>query len=162
MSRQELNSDTMPIEQLPPISGDGDRNPDIILVDKIEPNEYLEALAFNEEPVTIRIEPGIEENAPLYHPAWVNGRGAEVLINNRWVTFNFLPVGEVVTTKRKYLEVLLRSKRNSVITVVREEQGRDPVNEVRRPTSATMAISIIEDRNPRASAWIAELRRRNY
>lgn len=163
MPRAEIPTGQMPIEQLPPIIHPDDRDSEIILVDPdLATKEYQEALAFNNEPVTIRIEPGTEENAAQFHPAWVNGKGAEALINGKWIAYGHLPVGEVLTTRRKYLEVLLRSKRNTVITTVHERPGQDPINETRRPTSATMAISIIEDRNPRGAAWIAELRRRNF
>lgn len=163
MARHELHTESAPIEQLPPIVTDSlDREPEVIFADRIESNDYLDALAFNEDAVTIRIEPGIEENAPQFHPCWVNGKGAEVLVNGRWLEFKHFPVAEVLTTKRKYLEVLLRSKRNSIITHIVEQPGRDPINEVRRPTSATMAISIIHDPSPRAAAWMTELRRRNW
>jgi hypothetical protein len=49
---------------------------------------------------------------------WVNGKGAEVWDERtrKWMEFNFLPVGLPIITKRKYVEVLARSKSMKVNT----------------------------------------------
>jgi hypothetical protein len=75
-------------------------------------NEYLAELAFMEEPVMIRIEPSQEDNAAMTVDCACNGKGAEVLDarTGKWLELNVLPVGLVVTTKRKYVEILARSK----------------------------------------------------
>lgn len=159
-----IESEDHPIEQLPPIGTDiYQREPEIQLVDRIDDKDWLETLAFNEDPVTIRIEESAEENAPQYHLVQVNGRGAEVLIDGKWLIFGYLPVGLQVVTKRKYLEVLLRSKRTR-ITHMQDDAGPNPalMNVAHRATSATMAVSIIHDPSPRAGAWVAELKRRNF
>jgi hypothetical protein len=93
-------------------------------------------------------------------PCWVNGKGAEVLVNGKWVEFGYLPVSQMLTTKRKYVEVLLRSKRDSVNTNVIERDNEDPQNIIERSTTSTALFSIIEDRNPRGAEWATELRRR--
>lgn len=160
----EIQSDHHPIEQLPPVwTGVYQREPEIQLVDRIDDKDWLDTLAFNDDPVTIRIEESAEENAPQYHLVQVNGRGAEVLIDGKWVIFGYLPVAQQIVTKRKYLEVLLRSKRTR-ITHTQDEAGPNPalMNVAHRATSATMAVSIIHDPSPRAGAWIGELKRRNY
>jgi hypothetical protein len=166
MARQQLHTSDVETEQLPPIFDDGsddERLPEVILVDeRMAKKEYLADLAFNEEPVTILIQPGAEENAPNYHLCSVNGKGAEVLLDRKWIEFKYLPVGQEVTTKRKYLEVLLRSKRNTVIAGYQLQDGKDPVNTTMRPTSAAMAVTIVEDRSPRGRAWASEMLRRNY
>jgi hypothetical protein len=165
MAKMELHTSDLPIDQMPPVTElPADRDSPVILTDRIESNDYLEALAFNEDPVTIRIEPSAEENAPTFFPCWVNGKGAEVLVGGKWVEFRGgqLPIGEVLTTKRKYLEVMIRSKRNTVVAQGHMVAGEDAINETRRMTSATLAISIIEDRNPRGAAWATEFRRRNF
>lgn len=164
MARKELYSTDTGIDQLDALIDDGsddDRTPEIVLVDpEVATKDYQDALAFNENPVTILIAPGIEENAAQFQFCQVNGKGAEVLINRRWVSFGHLPVGQVLTTKRKYLEVLIRSKRNGVVTTVIRPDGEDPINKTTRPTASVMAITLVEDRNPRGVAWFQEMIRR--
>lgn len=165
MPRQELHSDQFKIEQNSDLVGDvdfKDRESPIIQVDRVLDKEYMDELAFNEEPVTIRIEPSSEKNAAMWAPIWVNGKGAEVLLNGKWVEFGHLPVGKVLVVKRKYVEVLIRSKKDSVQTEVIETPGQDPDNRIQRFTSASHSFSIIHDPNPLSAAWVAELRRRNY
>ncbi len=114
----------------------------------------LEALAFNEEPVEIMIYPSSEENAPLSVPVWVNGRGAEVLMQNKWYPMGHLPVGQRLVTRRKYAEVLLRAKRDKVST---EHQGTEverPQNRVSRVSSAVANISVLRDDNPKGIEWM--------
>jgi hypothetical protein len=164
MARVELQTGTLRVEQGKPLPEDlSERQPEIIEVDNIEAQslkEYADRLAFNEEPVTIRIEPSAEENAPDFHPVWVNGVGAEVMFQGRWVSFGFLRVGEVITTKRKYVEVLLRSKRSFVRTTFDYTPDGDTRNFTPRTTSQLMAVSIVKDTNPRGAAWATELVRR--
>lgn len=157
---RELNTDTMPINQPPPVNLDDDREPEIIRVERVVSKEYVDALAFNEEPVTIRVEPGMEENAsPFTDVIQVNGRGAEILLNDRWHVWGHLPIDRIITTKRKYLEVMIRSKSTRVHS---NAQAIDETNQLKRSTSGTMAITIIEDRNPRGHAWIRAIREANF
>lgn len=167
--RTELHTDDIKIEQKPDFVGNGSDNsdligraPEIIAAQQLPKKEYLDELAFNEEPVTIRIEPSAEKNAALWHPIWVNGKGCEVWIGGQWREFTYLPVGEVVTVKRKYVEVLLRSKTDTVQTHVKEVEGENPQNVIKRFTSAVVSFSIIQDKNPLGAAWVEELRRRNF
>lgn len=164
MPRTELHSETMPIEQKPTISDDPDEyEGDVVLVDpSIAIKEYAAALAFNEEPLIIRIEPSSEKNASNVFPIWCNGKGAEILINGRWIECAHLPVGQVFTTKRKYVEILVRAKVDRLETNIVEQNGDMPNNKVSRFSSAVHSFSVIEDRNPRGVEWMTELRRRNY
>jgi hypothetical protein len=92
---------------------------------------------------------------------WCNGRGAEILINDRWRECAYLPVGQVITTKRKYLEIIIRAKVDTVHTEIRNMDSERPDNRVQRFTSPVSSFSIIEDRNPKGAAWVSEIRRRN-
>ena len=160
----ELHSSQLTIEQKADLVGDAairDRESIIIAVDRID-QEYADELAFNEEPVSIRLEPSQDRNAAQWYPVWVNGRGAEVLVNGRWAEFTYLPVGKVITVKRKYVEVIVRAKLDSVYTEVREPESERPDNAVKRFTSPVHSFSIIEDKNPLGVPWITELRRRNF
>lgn len=164
--RTELFSGDGKIHQHDDLVGDDalkNRKPDIVTGDRIiaGDNDYLDELAFNEEPVTIRIEPSTEKNAAAHFPVWVNGKGCEVLIQNQWIPVGYLPVNTVLTIKRKYVEVIMRAKIDTVTTDVVEEPGKDPINKVKRFTSAVHSFSIIKDDNPLSQAWLLELRRRN-
>lgn len=168
MPRTELHTDDIKIEQKADIVGNGvdnsdllDRTPDIVKADQLPNKDYMDELAFNEEPVTIRIEPSADKNAAMFHPIWVNGKGCEVWIAGAWREMTYLPVAQVLTVKRKYVEVLLRSKTDTVHTEVKEVEGENPKNTIRRFTSATVSFSIIEDKNPLGAAWVNEIRRRN-
>ena len=177
MARQELHSDAIKIEQKPDIRTDAVQGPhkkdteaplrdrsDIVFADSsmIGEKDMLERLAFDDEPVTIRLEPNTDPNSPTHFPIWVNGKGAEVFMNGRWIEMTYLPIGQVLTTKRKYVAVLACAKTDKVTTEVTEKESERPKNNVARFTSAIHSFSIIEDRNPRGAAWLAELRRRNF
>lgn len=164
MPRTELHSEDVKIAQHADIIGDlADRKPDIVTGERISARDtdYMDELAFNEEPVTIRIEPSTEKNAAAHFPVWVNGKGCEVLINGKWVEVIYLPVSTVLTIKRKYVEVIMRAKIDTVTTDVEEKTGENPVNRVKRFTSAVNTFSILKDDNPLSQAWLTELRRRN-
>jgi len=171
MPRQELNSDTLPIEQRPPISDDpsqydgdiitGEPIREVALGKKGLSPEYLAMLAFMEEPVTIRMEPSSEQNAATSHPFWCNGKPAEVFQNGCWQEIGYLPTGRELTIKRKILEIIIRAKKDTVHTRIQNPDSDQPNNTVDRYTTATHSFSIIEDRNPRGAAWVAEVRRRN-
>lgn len=161
MARQELHSSTMPIDQMPPIVDTSAYDGDIVLVDRIESTDYADALAFMEEPVTIRLEPSSDKNAAGAMPVWVNGRMAEIHENGAWREIGYLPVGRALVVKRKVLEVIIRAKTDTIHTRVREMESERPNNVIERYTSPVASFSILEDRNPRGSAWVQELRRRN-
>lgn len=162
MGRQELHSENIRIQQNDDLVGDlSDRKPDIVTGERILDTDYFDELAFNEEPVTIRIEPSPEKNAAAHFPIWVNGKGCEVLINDKWVEVVYLPVATVLTVKRKYVEVIMRAKIDTVQTDVIQDEGKDPVNKIKRFTSAVHSFSIVRDNNPLSAEWLSEIRRRN-
>ena len=162
MPRQELHSDKLSVEQKPPIAIDPSAyEGEIVTGEKIGNADYLDELAFMEEPVTIRLEPSPDKNAAMAFPIWVNGKPAEVFQNNRWDEIGYLPVGRVLVVKRKVLEVIIRAKTDTVHTEIRDMDQERPNNVVQRFTSPVHSFSVIEDSNPRGPAWIAELRRRN-
>jgi hypothetical protein len=165
MARQELHSNKLPTEQKPPISDDpSSYDGDIITGERIASvdADYLADLAMNEEPVTIRLEPSSDKNAATSFPIWVNGKRAEVFQNGRWEEIGYLPVGCILTVKRKVLEVIIRAKTDTVHTKVQEMESERPNNVIQRFTSPVHSFSVLEDANPRGAAWVAELRRRNY
>ena len=165
MPRMPLHTDDIKIEQKVPLVGDFDseREPEIVRAEPESANAYADELSFMDEPVTIRLEPSASENAPPKYPIWVNGKGAEVFINDRWQEVTYLPVGQVLITKRKYVGVLATAKSDSVRTSHDAPGMAEFINNrTDRRTTAVASFSIIEDRNPRGAAWLTELRRRNF
>ena len=157
------------IEQKADIVGDQNaHDPEIVQADpSVHDKNQFDRLAFNEEPVTIRLEPSGAENAPdTFGFIGVNGKPAEIWINGGWIECGYLPIDSVFTTKRKYLEVILTAKIDTVRTTeIQPEEvfiGMRPSgNRVKRTTSPAISVSIIEDKNPRGADWVRELRRRN-
>lgn len=169
--KKEVHSADLPIEQQRDIKNSPDQERDegdIILVDPaVATKAYQDELAFMEEPVTIRIEPGSEEHAPMAVMLACNGKGCEVLIKGRWREYpgGWVPVGEVLTIKRKYLEILARSKITKIETVLpepgSEEDKSGSGGRVKRITRQSNSFSVLKDESPRGNAWLTEIMRRN-
>jgi hypothetical protein len=120
----------------------------------------MATLAFMEEPVTIRIEESGSSDFPETHVhVAVNGRGAEVHMNGQWVTMTWLPINQDLVTKRKYVEVLARSKSDNIKTRHEDANVDRPQNRVERRTKSNYPMAIIEDRNPRGAAWLSGILR---
>lgn len=164
MARTELHSNKLPpIQQRAPLVGNATAAAAEFVTGEVigsVDGTYLAHLAMLEEPVTIRLEPSSDKNAAQSLPVWVNGRGAEVWVRDRWVEFIYLPVGVALTIKRKYLGIILTAKTDTVTTRMADMENERPNNFVQRQTTAVMSFSILEDKNPNGPAWCAELRRR--
>lgn len=163
---KELHSDDIAVDQRAPVSADEAHDAgEIVLVDGKQmqmSRDYLDELKFMEEEVTIRLQPSIEKNAATTMPVWVNGRGAEVKINGRFVPMIYLPTGVTFTTKRKYVEPIIRAKIDRVETSHTEWNGDiKPDNRVASFTAPLHSYSIIGD-TPKGHAWASEMMRRYY
>lgn len=180
MAREELSSDKIKINQKPAITmqagatgqiasdgsvlmDPGDRVAEIVPGEEsvLDDEEYMDRLKFMEEPVRIRLEPSSEKNPANVFPVWVNGKGAEVLINDRWRQITYLPVSRELTVKRKVLEVIARAKIDTINTDIIENPGQDPDNRVKRFTSPVHSFSVLQD-SQKGHEWLTELRRKNY
>lgn len=159
---RERHSDDTPVEQRPTAANLADRDGDVILVERIGNADYLDELAFMQEPVTIRLEPSNDKNAITAFPVWVNGIGAEVFQNGRWRALTWLPTGLEIIVKRMVLEVIARTKVDTIHTEVRRPESDKPFNAEQRFTSPVHSFSVILDKNPRGAAWLTEMRRRNF
>lgn len=122
-----------------------------------DPEAHYAALKFMEEAVTINISPSSEKNAPTTVQCWVNGKGAEHFHNGKWYQCGWLPVGHTVTTRRKYVEVLLRAKSESVTTRVVKHEGRED-NLADRFASTKYPLSIQGD-TPEGYEWYSRILR---
>ena len=135
MARAPLNSESVKVEQLPPIDRPADYDGDIVLVDQIRSRDFEDELAFMEEPVTIILQPSTDKNASTSFPIWVNGKPAEVFQRGKWEEIGYLPVGVRLTVKRKVLEVIIRAKVTSINTHIINPEAEQPENRVGRFTS---------------------------
>jgi hypothetical protein len=57
--------------------------------------------------------------------------------------------------------VIIRAKVDTIHTQVNEMNSERPQNVIQRFTSPVHSFSIISDANPKGTAWVQELRRRN-
>jgi hypothetical protein len=165
MARTALNTADVKIDQKVDIVDEKDRADEIVeaSLTEIGKKEYLERLAMGEEPVTIFIEPSAEENAPHSYYCSVNGRGAECLgPDGLWHPVDWVPVGVLLIMKRKYVEVLVRAKKDKITTDYGKVGEENPHNRIVRLTSSVANVQIMKDDNPRGPAYFAELRRRNF
>lgn len=129
-----------------------------VTADKMPSQDYLEMLAFMEDPVTIRIEENSGSDFPETHvPVYVNGKEAEVFQNGKWVPIGWLPIGVQLTTKRKYVEVLARSRSESIKTVHDDATVAIPRNTLQRRNRSNYPLSVIEDRNHRGHQWLSNI-----
>ena len=160
-ARKETHSDDLPIEQRDNIdmSGEEINHENIVLASAPLTTDYGRTLAFMEEPVTIRIEKSAEKYAPIVIDCWINGRGAEVFLNGQWLVLGYLPVGREIITKRKYLEVLARSKVDNINTDVGSIYDENPRNTIEISTSSKAPFSVLEDKNPLGREWLGRLMR---
>jgi len=102
----------------------------------------FETIMFMEELVKIRVEPLTEKNPRKIIDLYVNGVP-------EWV-----PIGKPWILRRKYVEVLARSKPISVQTKHESaEESLNPQNEVIRSTSAQFPFSVLQD-TPRGIEWL--------
>ena len=157
--RERHTSDTslgQPGNLVMPDEGLPDRDNVVIADATALNNSYAEELKFMEEPVTILINKSPEKFAPLTVDCWVNGEGAEVMTDKGWVKFGWLPVERPVTTKRKYVEVLARTKHMSVRTEVTQRSDGES-NDILRSNSLKAQFSVLHDPSPKGSFWLQRI-----
>ena len=128
---------------------------DLVLLDGIQVTpEYLEELAFYEDPITIIINPSTHKNAASIFENWSNGRGAEMLINGKWLIIKDLPVGKPITVKRKVVEQIIRARVMGIQTIHEEPPVPSPRNEIIRTASHVHSFSILKDESPKGQDWL--------
>ena len=134
-----------------------DRDTILVAADTPIQDNYLAQLKFNEEPVSIIINPQ-GENPENSIPAWVNGKGAEVLMDGKWVEMGYLPCEMELTIKRKTLEVLARAKKESIVTEFgkRADSG-DSFNTLNRRNALQHNFTVTKDDNPIGQAWLRSI-----
>ena len=121
--------------------------------------EYTEALAFADEAIGIYILPSTEKYGAKTVPCWVGGKGIELWDQKvgRWYEAGEAPRGMQIITKRKYVEVLLKSKTDAKTTQVIEHPGADPENILRTDTACNYPIQVWKDPNPKGREWFNQM-----
>ena len=74
----------------------------------------------------------------------------------KFMEINCLPIGQPIITKRKYVEVLARSRTDRVTSQERRrtpDVGRDGFKVQRRSQRKNM-FSVLEDKNPKGREWL--------
>lgn len=158
--RRETSTTEFTVGEMDPIdlTGEEDRPSRIVEADSTALKaEYTQAIAFAEEPVTIMVSKGNDRNAALVVDCWVNGKGAELLINGKWREAGWIPCDREVTTKRKYVEVLLRSKTTSYMTEHSEPGAQYIQNRAVPSTNLRNNVSVLEDKHPLGRAWLSSI-----
>ena len=122
--------------------------------------DYLDELAFYEEPLMVMINQSSHKNAASIFENWSDGRGAEMQINGKWVIIKDLPVGEPITIKRKIVEQIIRARVMNVQTIHEEPPISSPRNQIVRNSSHVHSISILRDDNPKGREWLEMAYRR--
>lgn len=166
MARNERHTEEIKIDQRPPIPPDFDvanRESPIVKAEGVGSKDYFDELAFMEEYVDIRVEPdhASERPNPFTDAVAVNGHPAEWMdgMGNRF-TNRYIPRGVRLRLKRKYLGVLLSSKKDVIRTVYDQSGTQDnPYNGEEIDTIRVNGVSIFGD-SPRGVAWYEELCRR--
>lgn len=171
MGRQNLNKEIhtsdIKIEQKGAIVDEVLDRTDLVRADEDVVRRIADDLAFNQQPVTIRITKAAEKNAPDSYFCAVNGHNPEYLKDGKWRTLPvpYVPVNTVITLKRMYVEVLARAKVDTITTEhdqIGQNQSEYIRNRIDRNTSSVAAMSIIKDADPRGQPWIEEILRRNF
>ena len=103
---------------------------------------YADALKFSEEKVTVMIHEDTDPNAEDPVQLAVNG------VNQ------FIFRGQPQDVKRKYVEVLARSKRTRISTPEITDGSGSRTNAVRKASSLRYPFSVMYDPNPRGAAWL--------
>ena len=159
----EIDSRDLKVTQRPDVVTQEDRQYSIETIDVLEKDE-AETLAFFEEPVKVLLHPSSEENAATSFPVWVNGKPAEVFQRNKWDEIGYLPLNKPIVIKRKVLSVIISAKVNQIKTDHPSQSARDDGfvdNRTKTFTKPLNAFSLLEDKNPKGHAWLAEQMNRN-
>lgn len=169
-AKSDKGTDSIQIQQRDPIVmpglgqelGDDIRENIVKPLEKGKPSKsreaYLNDLAFMEEPVTIVIAASTERDAPKHTDiVSTNGIRAEILMGNKWVQIGHLPRAVPITVKRKTANELLRSKQDTVRTVIPNPQAPEPENRVEFSTNATAPFQMIKDANPKGAEWLLKV-----
>ena len=130
--------DTLSIDSI----GSGEKQNE--LIDKVVPGDNIALEAFMHEPVTIMIHESTDENDVDLVQVWVNGMPS------------IFQRGQPTVAKRYVVERLARAKRTSYTQNIDERLG-ESMNNLKPRHALKYPFSVIEDKNPKGSAWLRQI-----
>lgn len=137
---QELNKD---IDLILPASGDIVRNDQQIeVMDTPIADNYAASLAFMEEPVEVMLHESTDPNAD--NPVQVACNGVN----------QFFWRGQPITVKRKFVEILARSKQTAIQTKEVRDHSGALTTAIGKTTALRYPFSIISDQNRNGAVWL--------
>lgn len=123
-----------------------DDQPDIQVVAQTDLGKIAAEESFMNEDMTVLIMPTTDPNAPPYASINVNG---ETRILQRNVP---------TRVKRKHVEVLARMKETRWLQAVPDGYiGQIDASSLRGHTGFAYPFTVIEDKNPKGGAWLANI-----
>lgn len=118
---------------------------DVVLATNEElEKSYMEALKFNEEPVTIVIHEDTSEHPIDPVVLAVNGKSI------------YLKRGEEYTIPRKFVECLCNPMAHVSTKVIRRENGEE-ASEIKSTRAFQFPFSVVKDENPNGRKWLKAL-----
>ncbi len=164
-SRKEVHTSDFELGQPGDLSARADQpfvRPDTATIRRIDgvdtelSPDYLAELAFLEEPVTVMFQPPTHEFGAQFVDCFVQGKGIEAMLNDKWYETKQVPVNIPVVVKRKYLGVLAGAKEMRVRAEYDEVPGKDPINHLRRSFILKHPFSVIKD-TEKGHEWLRNL-----
>lgn len=152
MARQAVNNpvtrefasefSTTEVEPRQPVPFEDPDDRELVIADGSNSStDYMDELAFMEEPVTIRIHRRAEKFPPSFEMAGVNGK------------IIWIPVEKPTTIKRCFVEALARAMSTSIEHICGESPGDDlTFNRIVPTNSALFAFSVLKD-TPKGIDW---------
>ena len=162
--RGELFSGDYPMQSRGTVSLDGELDHTDLITPVQGPaaldKNLIRDLAVNEEvlDIIIQVVPRHGEKfTPPFTECWCNGKGIEVEVGGKWTSTGWVINNKPIRTKRKYVEILLRSKMDVVNTRHDDTTAKNPQNFVDITAGATKTISILRDPNPAGADWLTKI-----
>lgn len=123
-----------------------DDQPDVQTVAETDLGQVAASEAFMHEDVTVTIMPTTDPNAPPYATLSVNGE------------MKIVPRNIPTRIKRKHLEVLARMKETRWVQQVPDGyNGQIDMSFLRGHTGFAYPFTVVEDKNPKGGAWLANV-----
>lgn len=114
---------------------------DLEIIDKVVPSESMSLEAFMHEPVSIVVHDSSDINDVELVQVSVNGNQI------------FIQRNQPTVVKRCFVERLARAKRTSYTQDLDDRLG-EAMNNMKPRNSLRFPFSVIEDKNPKGSAWL--------
>lgn len=108
--------------------------------------DRAERLKFDQDLLTIELDPPNEENAPQQVPVGVNGK------------FIYLPVGTRIRLPRCFVEVLAVAQPYTVKVKVTERDSENPTNHMTRNPRMRYPFTILHDPSPNGRQWLRRVK----